>query len=78
MGGILARDRLTLEYGGGRTGLDGSEVEACSHRRPVIGVIVESAHTRLTPLEVTATIHQRKPACTHLQMATSAWVAMAP
>jgi hypothetical protein len=67
MGETLARRGLTLIYGGGRTGLMGAvadSVLACGGQ--VIGVITEGmntpelAHTRLTRLEVTATIHQRK------------------
>jgi uncharacterized protein (TIGR00730 family) len=67
MGGILARSGLTLVYGGGRTGLMGALADSVLEQGgQVIGVIVESmntpelAHTRLTRLEVTATIHQRK------------------
>ena len=67
MGETLARRGLTLVYGGGKTGLMGALADSvvnCGGN--VIGVIVESmntpelAHTRLTALEVTATIHQRK------------------
>ena len=67
MGETLARAGLTLVYGGGRTGLMGALADSVlDHNGQVIGVIVESmntpelAHTRLTRLEVTATIHQRK------------------
>ena len=67
MGERLARDGLTLVYGGGRTGLMGALADSVMDSGgEVIGVIVESmntpelAHTQLTRLEVTATIHQRK------------------
>ena len=67
MGETLARMDLTLVYGGGKTGLMGALADSVlEHGGQVIGVIVESmntpelAHTRLTRLEVTATIHQRK------------------
>ena len=67
MGETLARNSLTLVYGGGRTGLMGALADSVlEHGGPVIGVIVESmntpelAHTRLTRLEVEATIHLRK------------------
>jgi uncharacterized protein (TIGR00730 family) len=67
MGETLARAGLTLVYGGGRTGLMGAVADSVLEGGgQVIGVIVESmntpelAHTRLTRLEVSATIHQRK------------------
>ncbi len=67
MGETLARRGLTLIYGGGRTGLMGALADSVlDGGGRVIGVIVESmntpelAHTHLTRLEVTATIHQRK------------------
>ena len=67
MGEILAGRGLTLIYGGGRTGLMGAVADsALAGGGQVIGVITEGmntpalAHTRLTRLEVTATIHQRK------------------
>jgi uncharacterized protein (TIGR00725 family) len=67
MGETLAREGLTLVYGGGRTGLMGALADSVLDQNgQVIGVIVESmntpelAHTRLSRLEVTATIHQRK------------------
>ena len=67
MGETLARGGLTLVYGGGRTGLMGALADSVMDSGgEVIGVIVESmntpelAHTQLTRLEVTATIHQRK------------------
>jgi uncharacterized protein (TIGR00730 family) len=67
MGGLLAKRGLTLVYGGGRTGLMGALADSVMKSGGrVIGVLVESmntpelAHTRLTRLEVTATIHQRK------------------
>lgn len=66
-GATLARLGLTLVYGGGRTGLMGALAGAALEAGgQVIGVITESmntaalAHTGLTRLEVTATIHQRK------------------
>lgn len=67
MGETLARHGLTLVYGGGKTGLMGAVADgALENGAEAIGVITESmnttklAHTRLTRLEVTATIHQRK------------------
>jgi len=67
MGGTLALKDLTLVYGGGRTGLMGALADSVLEQGgQVIGVIVESmntpelAHTRLTRMEVTPTIHQRK------------------
>ena len=67
MGETLARRCLTLIYGGGKTGLMGALADSVvDNGGKAIGVIVESmntpklAHTRLTHLEVTATIHQRK------------------
>ena len=63
----LARGGLALVYGGGKTGLMGALADSVLEARgQVIGVITESfntpelAHTGLTRLEVTATIHQRK------------------
>lgn len=67
MGETLARRGLTLIYGGGKTGLMGALADSVvENGGEAIGVIVESmnthklAHTGLTRLEVTATIHQRK------------------
>jgi uncharacterized protein (TIGR00730 family) len=67
VGETLARRNLTLVYGGGRTGLMGAVADSViDNGGQAIGVIVESmntpelAHTRLTRLEVLATIHQRK------------------
>jgi len=67
MGLTLARQQITLIYGGGKTGLMGRVADgALSGGGEVIGVIVTSmntpglAHPALTRLEVTATIHQRK------------------
>jgi uncharacterized protein (TIGR00730 family) len=67
MGAILARRGLTLIYGGGRTGLMGALADSVlEHGGQVTGVIVASmntpelAHTNLTMMEVSATIHQRK------------------
>jgi uncharacterized protein (TIGR00730 family) len=67
MGKTLARRGLTLVYGGGKTGLMGAVADgALENGGQVIGVITEGmntpelAHTRLTRLEVMATIHQRK------------------
>jgi uncharacterized protein (TIGR00730 family) len=67
MGETLARRGLTLVYGGGKTGLMGALADSVMDSGgEVTGVIVASmntpelAHTRLTHLEVTATIHQRK------------------
>jgi uncharacterized protein (TIGR00730 family) len=67
MGERLAGRGLSLVYGGGRTGLMGALADSVVDQGgEAIGVIVESmntpelAHTRLSRLEVTATIHQRK------------------
>jgi uncharacterized protein (TIGR00730 family) len=67
MGKTLARRGLTLVYGGGKTGLMGTLADGVlENGGQVIGVITagmntpELAHTALTKLEVTATIHQRK------------------
>jgi uncharacterized protein (TIGR00730 family) len=67
MGAALARRGLTLVYGGGRTGLMGSLADAAlAGGAPVVGVINEAfntpalAHTGLTRIELTGTIHQRK------------------
>ena len=67
MGKTLARRGLKLIYGGGRTGLMGALADgALAEGGEVIGVITKSmntpelAHSNLTRLEVTATIHQRK------------------
>jgi uncharacterized protein (TIGR00730 family) len=67
MGETLALHELTLIYGGGRTGLMGALADAVLKRGGrVTGVITEGmntpelAHTGLTKLEVTASIHQRK------------------
>jgi uncharacterized protein (TIGR00730 family) len=66
-GTVIACRGLVIIYGGGRTGLMGALAEAALEAgAQVIGVITESmntpalAHTRLTRLEVCATIHQRK------------------
>ncbi len=67
MGETLARSGLTLVYGGGKTGLMGALADSVlAGGGQVIGVITESmntphlAHTHLTRLEVTKTIHLRK------------------
>jgi uncharacterized protein (TIGR00730 family) len=67
MGETLARQGLTLIYGGGRTGLMGALADSVlENGGQVIGVIVASmntpelAHTRLTRMEVEPTIHMRK------------------
>lgn len=67
MGETLVRRGLTLIYGGGKTGLMGALADSVvDNGGKAIGVIVETmnthnlAHTRLTRMEVTATIHQRK------------------
>ena len=63
----LAQRGLALVYGGGCTGLMGAVADGVLEASgEAVGIIVESmntpelAHTRLTRLEVTATIHQRK------------------
>ena len=67
MGETLARRKLRLIYGGGKTGLMGALADAVmDNGGEAIGVIVENmnthklAHTRLTRMEVCPTIHQRK------------------
>jgi len=67
MGETLARRGLTLIFGGGKTGLMGALADSVvENGGEVTGVIVESVNTpelaltRLTRLEVSATIHQRK------------------
>ncbi len=67
MGATLARRGLALVYGGGRTGLMGALADGVvENGGQVVGVITESmntsalAHTGLTRLEVTPTIHERK------------------
>ena len=67
VGETLARRGLSLVYGGGKTGLMGALADgALAQGGQVVGVIPEGmntpelAHTSLTRLEVTATIHQRK------------------
>lgn len=67
MGQTLAQGGIRLIYGGGKTGVMGAVADGTLEAGgQVIGVIVESmntpalAHTGLTRLEVTATIHERK------------------
>jgi uncharacterized protein (TIGR00730 family) len=66
-GRLLAEKGIRLIYGGGRTGLMGDVADgALQAGGEVIGVITEAmntpalAHTGLTRLEVTSTIHERK------------------
>jgi len=67
MGETIAHRGLMLVYGGGKTGLMGAVADGVLETGgQVIGVITEGmntpelAHTGLSRLEVTATIHQRK------------------
>jgi uncharacterized protein (TIGR00730 family) len=67
MGRTLAENGLRLIYGGGRTGVMGAVADgALEAGGEVIGVIIESmnipalAHTTLTGLDVTVTMHERK------------------
>ncbi len=67
MGAILARNGITLIYGGGRTGLMGAVADGVlENGGQVTGVIITSmntpalAHPGVTRMEVTSTIHQRK------------------
>ena len=67
MGRSLAENGIRLVFGGGHTGLMGAVADgALQAGGEVIGVIVESmdtpalAHSGLTRLEVTATMHERK------------------
>jgi uncharacterized protein (TIGR00730 family) len=66
-GTTLAKNGLTLIFGGGRTGLMGVLAEAVlTAGGEVVGVIIENMNTpalaypNLARMEVTATIHQRK------------------
>lgn len=67
MGRMLAERGIHLIYGGGKTGLMGDVADgALEANGEVTGVITEAmntpalAHTGLTRLEVTRTIHERK------------------
>lgn len=67
LGGILAAHKLTLVYGGGRTGLMGILADAVLERGgEVIGVIPhalekkELAHRGVTKLHIVNTMHERK------------------
>jgi uncharacterized protein (TIGR00730 family) len=67
LGRTLAENDIRLIFGGGKTGIMGAVADgALEAGGEVTGVIVESmntpalAHTNLTRLEVTATIHERK------------------
>ena len=67
MGATLARNGITLIYGGGRTGLMGAVADGVlENGGQVTGVIIANmntpalAHPSVTRMEVTATIHQRK------------------
>ena len=67
LGERLARERLTLVYGGGNVGLMGVAADAAlAAGGDVVGVIPrqlvgwEVAHRDLTRLEIVATMHERK------------------
>lgn len=67
MGMVLAQSGLQLIYGGGKTGLMGALAEGVLESNgEVIGVIIPSmntpalAHSGMTRMEVTPTIHRRK------------------
>jgi uncharacterized protein (TIGR00730 family) len=67
LGSLLARRRIDLVYGGGRVGLMGAIADgALQTGGKVIGVIPQSlvdrelAHTGLTELRVTGSMHERK------------------
>ncbi len=67
MGRALAENGIRLIFGGGKTGIMGAVADGVLEAGgEVTGVIVESmnkpalAHSNLTRLEVTATIHERK------------------
>ena len=67
LGERLAREHLTVVYGGGNVGLMGVLAEAAlSAGGEVVGVIPEQlvgwevAHSRLSRLEVVSTMHERK------------------
>lgn len=66
-GELLAREGITLVYGGGRVGLMGAVADgALSQGGRVIGVIpqgmveAEKGHTGLSELRIVQTMHQRK------------------
>jgi uncharacterized protein (TIGR00730 family) len=66
-GQILAENGIRLIYGGGKTGVMGAVADGALEAGGLVtGVIIESmntpalAHTLLTSLEVTPTIHERK------------------
>ncbi len=67
LGALLARRAITLIYGGGRVGLMGAIADATlAAGGNVVGVIPQSlvdrelAHTGLTELHVTGSMHERK------------------
>jgi len=67
MGQVLARRKIRLVYGGGKTGLMGALADgALEANGDVIGVIIPSmntpalAHMRLTNMEVVSSMHARK------------------
>lgn len=67
LGAELARRRIRLVYGGGHVGLMGAVADGClDGGGEVIGVIPQSlaerevAHTGLTTLEITGSMHERK------------------
>ena len=67
LGGLLARERIELVYGGGRVGLMGAMADAAlRHGGHVIGVIPKSlvikevVHEKLPDLRVVKNMHERK------------------
>ena len=67
LGGLLARQDITVVYGGGAVGLMGTLADsALAQRGRVVGVIpqfmceLEWAHEKLTELKVVEDMHQRK------------------
>jgi uncharacterized protein (TIGR00730 family) len=67
MGTLLARSKIRLIFGGGKTGLMGEVADAAlAAGGEVVGVITAAmntaplAHAGLTRMEVTDTIHERK------------------
>lgn len=67
LGGLLAREKIEVVYGGGRRGLMGKLADAALfHGGHVIGVIpeklvtAEAVHQQLPDLRVVKTMHERK------------------
>ena len=72
LGGLLARHRVTLVYGGGGVGLMGLAARAClAQGGAVVGIIpralmtAEIAQAGLTEMHVVETLHERKALMHH-------------